>query len=172
MTGPISLAALRAEFDRLQARLAEPMDADARAEAWDLDSDRVGVYVGIGLGGATTGEALYKRLHESLQAGRNPTVMHPLSVPRLMPNAATAAISARPAPPSVPSATPPPTHNAPFRSGSAWRAPRSLSNAARKPAGSRGGIRWRAPAFLTAPGPLRKRSARRARSSAGRATDF
>ncbi len=33
MTGPISLAALRAEFDRLQARLAEPMDADARAEA-------------------------------------------------------------------------------------------------------------------------------------------
>ena len=67
--------------------------ADARAEAWDLDSDRVGVYVGIGLGGATTGEALYKRLHESLQAGRNPTVMHPLSVPRLMPNAATAAIS-------------------------------------------------------------------------------
>ncbi|MCZ8251448.1 MAG: beta-ketoacyl-[acyl-carrier-protein] synthase family protein [Hylemonella sp.] len=67
--------------------------ADARAEAWDLDPDRVGVYAGIGLGGATTGEALYKRLHESLQAGRNPTVMHPLSVPRLMPNAATAAIS-------------------------------------------------------------------------------
>lgn len=67
--------------------------ADAKAERWDLDPDRVGVYAGIGLGGATTGEALYKRLHESLQAGRNPTVMHPLSVPRLMPNAATAAIS-------------------------------------------------------------------------------
>ncbi|HBH37923.1 MAG TPA: beta-ketoacyl-[acyl-carrier-protein] synthase family protein [Curvibacter sp.] len=67
--------------------------ADAKAEAWDLDPDRVGVYAGIGLGGATTGEALYKRLYESLQAGRNPTVMHPLSVPRLMPNAATAAIS-------------------------------------------------------------------------------
>ncbi len=67
--------------------------ADARATGWDLDPDRVGVYAGIGLGGATTGEALYKRLHESLQAGRNPTVMHPLSVPRLMPNAATAAIS-------------------------------------------------------------------------------
>lgn len=67
--------------------------ADARAEAWDLDRDRIGVYAGIGLGGATTGEALYKRLHESLQAGRSPTVMHPLSVPRLMPNAATAAIS-------------------------------------------------------------------------------
>ncbi|MEQ1660029.1 MAG: beta-ketoacyl-[acyl-carrier-protein] synthase family protein, partial [Hylemonella sp.] len=41
----------------------------------------------------TTGEALYTRLYEQLQAGRNPTVMHPLSVPRLMPNAATAAIS-------------------------------------------------------------------------------
>lgn len=67
--------------------------ADAQAQRWDLDPDRVGVYAGIGLGGATTGEALYKRLHESLQAGRNPTVMHPLSVPRLMPNAATAAIS-------------------------------------------------------------------------------
>lgn len=67
--------------------------ADARSQAWDLDPDRVGVYAGIGLGGATTGEALYKRLHESLQAGRNPTVMHPLSVPRLMPNAAAAAIS-------------------------------------------------------------------------------
>lgn len=67
--------------------------ADAKAEVWDLDPDRVGVYAGIGLGGATTGEALYKRLYESLQAGRNPTVMHPLSVPRLMPNAATAAIS-------------------------------------------------------------------------------
>ena len=67
--------------------------ADAKAERWDLNPDRVGVYAGIGLGGATTGEALYKRLHESLQAGRNPTVMHPLSVPRLMPNAATAAIS-------------------------------------------------------------------------------
>lgn len=67
--------------------------ADAKASGWDLDPERVGVYAGIGLGGATTGEALYKRLHESLQAGRNPTVMHPLSVPRLMPNAATAAIS-------------------------------------------------------------------------------
>jgi 3-oxoacyl-(acyl-carrier-protein) synthase len=67
--------------------------ADARSQAWDLDPDRVGVYAGIGLGGATTGEALYKRLQESLQAGRNPTVMHPLSVPRLMPNAASAAIS-------------------------------------------------------------------------------
>ena len=67
--------------------------ADARAAEWDLAAERVGVFAGIGLGGATTGEALYTRLHEQLLAGRNPTVMHPLSVPRLMPNAATAAIS-------------------------------------------------------------------------------
>jgi len=67
--------------------------ADAGSADWDLDPDRIGVFAGIGLGGATTGEALYTRMHEQLQAGRNPTVMHPLSVPRLMPNAATAAIS-------------------------------------------------------------------------------
>jgi 3-oxoacyl-[acyl-carrier-protein] synthase II len=67
--------------------------ADARASEWDIKPERVGVFAGIGLGGATTGEALYTRMHEQLQAGRNPTVMHPLSVPRLMPNAATAAIS-------------------------------------------------------------------------------
>ena len=66
---------------------------DARASEWDIKPERVGVFAGIGLGGATTGEALYTRMHEQLQAGRNPTVMHPLSVPRLMPNAATAAIS-------------------------------------------------------------------------------
>lgn len=68
--------------------------ADAGAAQWDLEPDRVGVFTGIGLGGATTSEALYARFYEQLQqAGRNPTVMHPLSVPRLMPNAAAAAIS-------------------------------------------------------------------------------
>ncbi len=79
-----------AQFALLASREAL---ADARAAEWDLDRDRIGVFAGIGLGGATTGEALYTRLHEQLNAGRNPTVMHPLSVPRLMPNAATAAIS-------------------------------------------------------------------------------
>lgn len=68
--------------------------ADARSDQWDLDPDHVGVFTGIGLGGATTSEALYARFYEQLQqAGRNPTVMHPLSVPRLMPNAGAAAIS-------------------------------------------------------------------------------
>jgi 3-oxoacyl-[acyl-carrier-protein] synthase II len=79
-----------AQFALLASREAL---ADARAADWDLDRDRIGVFAGIGLGGATTGEALYTRLYEQLNAGRNPTVMHPLSVPRLMPNAATAAIS-------------------------------------------------------------------------------
>ena len=68
--------------------------ADAGSQQWDLDADRVGVFTGIGLGGATTGESLYARFYEQLQqAGRNPAVMHPLSVPRLMPNAGAAAIS-------------------------------------------------------------------------------
>jgi 3-oxoacyl-[acyl-carrier-protein] synthase II len=67
--------------------------ADARSANWEFDADRIGVFAGIGLGGATTGEALYARFYEQQQAGRNPTVVHPLSVPRLMPNAATAAIS-------------------------------------------------------------------------------
>ena len=79
-----------AQFALLASREAL---ADARAAEWDLDPNRIGVFAGIGLGGATTGEALYTRLYEQLHAGRNPTVMHPLSVPRLMPNAATAAIS-------------------------------------------------------------------------------
>ena len=66
---------------------------DARFQDWDLDPTRVGVYAGVGLGGASTGEALYKRMHDNLQAGRNPTVVHPLSVPRMMPNASSAAVS-------------------------------------------------------------------------------
>lgn len=66
---------------------------DARHDRWDHDPLRVGVFAGVGLGGASTGEALYKRMHDSIQAGRNPTVVHPLSVPRMMPNAASAAIS-------------------------------------------------------------------------------
>ncbi|MEZ5644278.1 MAG: beta-ketoacyl-[acyl-carrier-protein] synthase family protein [Burkholderiaceae bacterium] len=61
------------------------------------DRDRIGVYGGIGFGGAHTIDALYRRFQQALashaQTGRNPTVMHPLSVPRMMPNAPVAAIS-------------------------------------------------------------------------------
>jgi 3-oxoacyl-[acyl-carrier-protein] synthase II len=63
------------------------------------DAHRFGVYAGIGFGGAQTVDALYERfytlLHDPAQSGRNPTVMHPLSVPRMMANAPAALISMR-----------------------------------------------------------------------------
>ncbi len=63
----------------------------------DVDRDRIGVYGGIGFGGAQTVDALYTRFHEACLAqektGRNPTIMHPLSVPRMMANAPVAAVS-------------------------------------------------------------------------------
>lgn len=61
------------------------------------DADRIGVYVGVGFGGGHIVDTLYTRFYNNLsdpaQAGKNPTVMHPLSVPRMMANAAAAAIS-------------------------------------------------------------------------------
>lgn len=63
------------------------------------DAHRFGVYAGIGFGGAQTVDSLYERfytlLHDSSQPGRNPTVMHPLSVPRMMANAPAALVSMR-----------------------------------------------------------------------------
>jgi 3-oxoacyl-(acyl-carrier-protein) synthase len=63
------------------------------------DPARFGVFVGIGFGGAQTVDAMYSRyfetVHDPLQAHKNPTVMHPLSVPRMMPNAAAALVSMR-----------------------------------------------------------------------------
>jgi 3-oxoacyl-(acyl-carrier-protein) synthase len=79
-----------AQFALLAAREAL---LDAQAATWSHAAERVGVYVGIGLGGAITGDALYTRFFEQQHAGRNPAIMHPLSVPRMMPNAAAAAIS-------------------------------------------------------------------------------
>ena len=62
-----------------------------------VDRNRIGIYGGIGFGGAQTIDALYTRYHEAVanhaQTGRNPTLMHPLSVPRMMPNAPVAAVS-------------------------------------------------------------------------------
>src|SRR5690606_19773289 len=61
------------------------------------DSERVGVYAGIGFGGAQTVDALYQRFYTSVADAanekRNPAVMHPLSVPRMMANAPAALIS-------------------------------------------------------------------------------
>lgn len=58
---------------------------------------RVGIYVGIGMGGAQTLDTLYTRFFEQLQRSeqenRDPTVIHPLAVPRMMANASAAAVS-------------------------------------------------------------------------------
>ncbi len=56
---------------------------------------RTGVFCGIGLGGHSTSETLYTKFFQTIadNPNRNPTIVHPLSVPRLMPNATAAAIS-------------------------------------------------------------------------------
>ena len=63
------------------------------------DSTRVGVFVGIGFGGSQTSDSLYARFYMSLSdpslKHKDPTVMHPLTVPRIMANAAAAAITMR-----------------------------------------------------------------------------
>jgi 3-oxoacyl-(acyl-carrier-protein) synthase len=70
---------------------------DAGYQATAQQKTRTGVYVGIGMGGAHTIEALYTRFFEQLQRAatenRDPTIMHPLAVPRMMANSAAAAIS-------------------------------------------------------------------------------
>jgi 3-oxoacyl-(acyl-carrier-protein) synthase len=70
---------------------------DAGFKASDQQKNRTGVYVGIGMGGAHTMDALYTRFFEQLQRAvaenRDPTVIHPLAVPRMMANASAAWIS-------------------------------------------------------------------------------
>ncbi|MEQ6292157.1 beta-ketoacyl-[acyl-carrier-protein] synthase family protein [Vogesella sp. GCM10023246] len=67
--------------------------ANFGAEA--ADTRRVGVYVGIGFGGAHTVDGLYDRFQAAVHSDgkRNPVMVHPLSVPRMMANAPAAAIS-------------------------------------------------------------------------------
>jgi len=78
--------------------------ADAAMTDADLvmpfeDARRFGVFVGVGFAGAQTLDNLYSRYFRTLadltQAHKNPSVMHPLSVPRMMANAAAATISMR-----------------------------------------------------------------------------
>jgi 3-oxoacyl-(acyl-carrier-protein) synthase len=70
---------------------------DAGYVADESQKNRTGVYVGIGMGGAHTIDSLYTRFFDQLQRAasenRDPTVMHPLAVPRMMANSAAAAIS-------------------------------------------------------------------------------
>lgn len=76
---------------------AQQAMADANIAAAPDDADRFGVFAGIGLGGAQTLDALYQRfytaLYDTSQQKRNPTIVHPLSVPRMMSNAAAALVS-------------------------------------------------------------------------------
>lgn len=63
------------------------------------DGKRFGVYAGIGLGGAQTLDGMSGRLAKAFAAPEGqpaaPLLMHPLTVPRMMPNATAAAISLR-----------------------------------------------------------------------------
>lgn len=74
----------------------EAMD-DAGYQASEAQKSRTGIYVGIGMGGAHTIDSLYTRFFEQLQRAasenRDPTVMHPLAVPRMMANSGAAAVS-------------------------------------------------------------------------------
>jgi 3-oxoacyl-[acyl-carrier-protein] synthase II len=86
-----------ASFDRA-AQFALVAASEAMKEAAIVpapaDARRFGVYVGIGFGGAQTVDSLYTRFHTNVVQGhRNPTLVHPLAVPRMMANAAAAAVS-------------------------------------------------------------------------------
>ena len=104
-------AAVSSKFDTSQTRQTAGLDratqfalavtqealADAEFKANSQQKKRTGVYVGIGMGGAHTLDGLYTRFFEQLQRAaaenRDPTIMHPLAVPRMMANSAAAAIS-------------------------------------------------------------------------------
>jgi 3-oxoacyl-[acyl-carrier-protein] synthase II len=65
-----------------------------------VQADRIGVFVGIGWGGAHTLDAMYARYISALNGGdaqsrKRATVVHPLTVPRIMANASMAAVSMR-----------------------------------------------------------------------------
>ncbi len=70
---------------------------DAGFKPTEAQKLRTGIYVGVGMGGAQTIDALYTRFFEQLQRAatenRDPTVMHPLAVPRMMANASAAWVS-------------------------------------------------------------------------------
>jgi len=78
---------------------AEEAMQDAGLSDGPPDGRRFGVFAGIGFGGAHTLDGLYSRYFAALhgpEAGRRgATVMHPLSVPRMMANGPMAAVSMR-----------------------------------------------------------------------------
>jgi len=74
--------------------VAQAMD-DASIAVSPDNGDRFGVFVGIGFGGAQTLDSMYTRSfsRQHAQNRRRATVVHPLSVPRMMANATAAAVS-------------------------------------------------------------------------------
>ncbi len=76
---------------------AQQAMADAGIAAQPDDAERFGVFVGIGFGGAHTLDAMFARYYTALYGDaasrRRAAVVHPLSVPRMMANAAHAAAS-------------------------------------------------------------------------------
>jgi 3-oxoacyl-(acyl-carrier-protein) synthase len=109
---PLALAAqvpsgFEAKLTNAQTRLdratqfaivaAQEAIKDASFKPNEQQKQRTGIYVGVGMGGAQTIDALYTRFFEQLQRAaaenRDPTVMHPLAVPRMMANASAAWVS-------------------------------------------------------------------------------
>lgn len=78
---------------------AQEAMADAQVTASPADAARFGVFAGIGFAGAHTMDSLYTRyfeaVHAPTHARQNPAILHPLTVPRMMSNAAAAALSMR-----------------------------------------------------------------------------
>lgn len=75
---------------------AQEAMTDARMASPPDDATRFGVFAGIGFGGAHTMDNLYSRYFETVHAATGKhVVLHPLSVPRMMSNAAAAAVSMR-----------------------------------------------------------------------------
>jgi 3-oxoacyl-(acyl-carrier-protein) synthase len=77
--------------------VAQEAMTDAGYQANEAQKNRTGVYVGIGMGGAHTLDSIYTRFFDQLQRAatenRDPTIMHPLAVPRMMANSGAAAVS-------------------------------------------------------------------------------
>jgi 3-oxoacyl-[acyl-carrier-protein] synthase II len=78
---------------------AQEAMADAGITEAPADGERFGIFAGIGFGGAYTLDGLYARYFAALARGdagrKSATVMHPLSVPRMMANGPMAAVSMR-----------------------------------------------------------------------------
>lgn len=102
-------AALPPEFDSLVDKADSGLDratkmgivaakealVDAEFDAAVDERDRVGVYVGVGLGGTCTLDEMYARFYGRIYKAQSgdPKLTHPLSVPRTMANSTAAWIS-------------------------------------------------------------------------------